>query len=147
MKIYNLRNTREDMNMTQKEIGEIFNVQKSTVCEWEKGVQTIPLKKLIKYSNHFNYSLDYLFGKTKTNNENYLPLDIDLNIIGTNLRKIRKKNHLTQQEIANRLGTSQGSYAQYENSRYLIPTTFLYNLYQIYGNSFSFDEILGRKRK
>ena len=35
------------------------------VSGWETGKDTIPLKRLIKYANHYNLSLDYLFGLTK----------------------------------------------------------------------------------
>jgi hypothetical protein len=44
------------------------------------------------------------------------------------------------------LNTSSGGYAHYENSRYLIPTNFIYNL-ALYYDNFSIDEILGRKEK
>ena len=88
--------------------------------------------------------MDYLFG-LKSYNEEYEPLEIDLNVIANNLKKIRKNNNKTQQNIGDVLNTSSSAYAHYENARYLIPTSFLYNLSFIYKN-FSIDEILGRKK-
>ena len=35
---------------------------------------------------YFNYSLDYLFGLTRTNDTNYLPLTINLDLIAKNLK-------------------------------------------------------------
>ena len=69
-----------------------------------------------------------------------------MDIIAKNLRLKRKANGKTQQEIADTINTSQASYAHYENARYLISTSFLYNLSKVY-DDFSIDEILGRKKK
>ena len=145
MEIKNLRESRELLDLKQKDIAKIFKVNYSTVSSWETGKDTIPLKRLIAYANYFNYSLDYLFGITRYNDDNYLPLNIDLAVIAKNLRTIRKAHKLTQEDVANAINTNQASYAHYENSVYLIPTTFLYNLKKLY-KEMSFDEILGRKR-
>lgn len=146
MIIYNLRNSRENMDLKQKDIAEMFGVHFATVSGWETGKDTIPLERLIEYANRFNFSLDYLFGITKQNDTSYLPLEIDLNVIAQNLRKIRKSHNLTQEDVAKRINTSQASYAHYENSVNLIPTTFLYNLTDIY-KPFSIDKLLGRKKQ
>lgn len=134
------------MDLKQKDIAEMFGVHFATVSGWETGKDTIPLERLIEYANRFNFSLDYLFGITKQNDTSYLPLEIDLNVIAQNLRKIRKSHNLTQEDVAKRINTSQASYAHYENSVNLIPTTFLYNLTDIY-KPFSIDKILGRKKQ
>lgn len=134
------------MDLKQKDIAEMFGVHFATVSGWETGKDTIPLERLIEYANRFNFSLDYLFGITKQNDTSYLPLEIDLNVIAQNLRKIRKSHNLTQEDVAKRINTSQASYAHYENSVNLIPTTFLYNLTDIY-KPFSIDKLFGRKKQ
>lgn len=144
MIIKNLRYTRENLGLKQKDLTTLFNVTYSTISGWETGKDTIPLKQLIKYANKYNFSLDYLFGLTKTNKE-YLPLEIDLDVISKNLTEIRKQNKKTQEKIAKVLNTSSGGYAHYENSRYLIPTNFIYSL-ALYYKDFSIDEVLGRKK-
>lgn len=145
MIIKRLKYTRQAMDLNQKDLTSLFEVKQSTISGWETGKDTIPLKQLIKYANKFNYSLDYLFG-LKDYNEKYEPLNIDLTLIGKNLRIIRKQNGKTQQNIADILNTNASGYAHYENARNLIPTTFLYNLSLIYKN-FSIDHILGRKKR
>lgn len=145
MEIKNFRESRELLDLKQKDIAELFNVHFSTVSGWETGKDTIPLERLIDYANKYNYSLDYLFGLTRTNAE-YEPLKIDLHIIADNLRTIRKKNKLTQEQVAKKINTTQAAYAHYENAVNLIPTTFLFNLTTIY-KSFSIDELLGRRKK
>ena len=137
-----IRYTRENLGLKQKDLTSLFNVTYSTISGWETGKDTIPLRQLIKYANKYNFSLDYLFGLTNINKQ-YLPLEINLDIISKNLINIRKQKKKTQEQIAKVLNTSSGGYAHYENSRYLIPTNFIYNL-AIYYKNFSIDEVLGR---
>lgn len=144
MIIKRLRDTRESMDLKQKDLTTIFNVTFSTISGWETGKDTIPLRQLIKYANEFNYSLDYLFG-LKDKNEKYLPLEINLELIAKNLKQIRKLHKKTQEDIAKVLNTSSSAYAHYENARYLIPTNFIYALATIYPN-FSIDKVLGREK-
>lgn len=146
MIIKNLRESRELIDKKQKDIAELMKVNFTTVSGWETGKDTIPLKRLIEYANYFNYSLDYLFGLTRTNDTNYLPLTINLDLIAKNLKLLRKKHNLTQVDVAKKINTTQASYAHYENAINLIPTTFLYNLTLIY-SPFSIDELLGRKKQ
>lgn len=145
MKVKRLRETRENLDLKQIDLTDLFGVTYSTISGWETGKDTIPLKQLIKYANKYNYSLDYLLGLTDKNIE-YNDLKINLNTLATNLRKKRKQYGKTQQQIADIINTSQSSYAHYENARYLMPLNFLYNLSKIY-NDLSVDEMLGRKKK
>ena len=145
MKVKRLRETRENLDLKQIDLTDLFGVTYSTISGWETGKDTIPLKQLIKYANQYNYSLDYLLGLTDKNIE-YKDLKINLNTLATNLKKKRKQYGKTQQQIADIINTSQSSYAHYENARYLMPLNFLYNLSKIY-DDLSIDEILGRKKK
>jgi len=145
VKVKRLRETRENLDLKQIDLTDLFGVTYSTISGWETGKDTIPLKQLIKYANKYNYSLDYLLGLTDKNIE-YKDLKINLNTLATNLRKKRKQYGKTQQQIADIINTSQSSYAHYENARYLMPLNFLYNLSKIY-NDLSVDEMLGRKKK
>lgn len=145
MIIKRFKYTRETMDLKQKDLTTFFGVKQATISGWETGKDTIPLKQLIKYANQYNYSLDYLFG-LKNKNEDYEPLVIDLDVIGKNLRIIRKQHGKTQQNIADILNTNASGYAHYETARNLIPTTFLFGLSFIY-KDFSIDRILGRKKR
>jgi transcriptional regulator with XRE-family HTH domain len=145
MKLKNFKESREILDIKQKDIAEFFNINFSTVSGWETGKDTIPIRRLIEYANHYNFSLDYLFGLTRVN-KNYYPVTIDIEQVAKNLRLLRKQNQMTQEEVAKKINTSQAAYAHYENNVNLIPTAFLYNLTQIY-NSFSIDNLFGRKEK
>ena len=145
MKVKRLRETRENLDLKQIDLTDLFGVTYSTISGWETGKDTIPLKQLIKYANKYNYSLDYLLGLTDTNTE-HKRLDIDLSVLASNLRNKRKQYKKTQQQVADIINTSQSSYAHYENARYLMPLNFLYNLSKIY-DDLSVDQMLGRKKK
>ncbi|MBQ2835486.1 MAG: helix-turn-helix transcriptional regulator [Clostridia bacterium] len=145
MIVKNFKESRELLDLKQKDIADYFSVHFSTVSGWETGKDTIPLERLIEYSNNFGYSLDYLFGITRFNIK-YEHLIIDLELIAKNLRLLRKHNKMTQTEVAEKINTTQASYAHYENAVNLIPTAFLYNLTRIYKH-FSIDELLGRKKQ
>lgn len=145
MIIKNFKSSRENLEIKQKDIAELFSVHFTTVSGWETGKDTIPIERLVDYANHYNFSLDYLFG-IKSYNEEYLPLKLDLEVIAHNLRQIRKKNNLTQEQLAKKMNTTQASYSHYENATNMIPTIFLYNLTKIY-KPFSIDELLGRKKQ
>ena len=145
MNIKNFKYSREMLDVKQKDIAELFNVHFSTVSGWETGKDTIPIERLVDYANHYNYSLDYLFG-IKNYNEEYLPLTLDLNLIAHNLKILRKKNNYKDENLAKKLNTNQASYAHYENATNMIPTVFLYNLTTVY-KPFSIDKLLGRKKQ
>lgn len=145
MIVKNLRSSREDLELKQKDVAEFFGIHFSTVSGWETGKDTIPLERLIDYANEYCLSLDYLFGLI-SKNEDYWPLDLDLDLLATNLTNLRLKNNCTQVLVAKKLNTSQSAYSHYENSINVIPTSFLFGLTKIY-KPFSIDELFGRKKK
>lgn len=124
----NLRYIREYMEMTQKELGSVFNVAESTYSGWETGRDVIPLKHLYKFSLKYGYSMDYLL-KLNSKNVKYDKIDsIDRKMVGEKLKKIRKDLNLTQQQIADECMISQTTYSNYELGNNLISTMSLYTI-------------------
>lgn len=122
----NLKFCREEIGITQKELGFVFSVHESTVSGWETGKDTIPLRKLIKFCNLYGFSLDYAIGLSRTNNFSSKIDDINIKRIGNNLRNMRVNLNMTQQEIADECSISQTTYSNYELGFYLISTMTLY---------------------
>lgn len=145
MIVKNFRLSREKLELKQKDVAEFLGLHFSTVSGWETGKDTIPMEQLIRYANEYSYSLDYLFGLIAKNVE-YYPLDLDLDLLAKNLTELRLKNKCTQVMVAKRLNTNQSAYSHYENAIYIIPTSFVYGLTEIY-EPFSIDELFGRKKK
>lgn len=144
MILKNLRASREDLDLKQKDIADFFDLHFTTISGWETGKDTIPIERLIDYANEYSLSLDYLFGII-SKNEKYYPLDFDLDLLAKNLTELRLKNKVTQSFVAKILNTSQSAYSHYENALNVIPTSFIYGLTKIY-KPFSIDELFGRKK-
>lgn len=126
MKIKQIKQIRIRNNLKQKDIAEFLNVDRTTYTGWELGTNTIPLKKLILLCNYYKIDIDYILDITKKEKHIISNYCIKNEIIGKNLRKIRKNNNLTQKDIAKFLNISVSSYTLYELGKILIPTEYLY---------------------
>ena len=66
-KLYNrIRDLREDKDMTQQEMANLFNMHKTQYCRYETGLSPIPLELAEKFAEFYNVSLDYLAGLIDT---------------------------------------------------------------------------------
>jgi len=59
-----IRQLRIENNLTQKKFGELFNVAKNTISQYENSVSTPDVEMQKKICNKFNVSLDWLNGRT-----------------------------------------------------------------------------------
>lgn len=124
----NLKYAREDLEMTQKELGYIFGVKKATISNWENGYDIIPLNKLIKFCNLYDYSLDFIVGFTREN-KIYPKLDkVNKVKVGKKLKDLRNNLGLTQQQIADECSISRATYCHYELGMNLVSTLTLYTI-------------------
>lgn len=64
----NLINLRKSMGMSQLELAKILGVSQQTVSKYENGIREPDNKTLVKLSEIFNVSTDYLLGKTDIKN-------------------------------------------------------------------------------
>lgn len=130
----NLKYCREELEMTQEELGYIFGVKGSTVAGWENNHDSMPLPKLIRFSNMYKYSLDFIIGLNRKNN--YKEVKLDKTNIGNNLKQLRTMLNLSQQQLANECMISQTTYSNYETGLYLINTLTLYTICKNHNLSF-----------
>jgi len=121
---HNLRNIREEYDLTQKEMADILNVSRPNYTRWETKAKIIPLKKLNQFCNYFNISMDYVIGLSKDNLKYNFNKDIDYNFVAKRIKTIRKNNNITQVELANLLNTNQSVVSAYESGKTLILTSF-----------------------
>ena len=135
----NLKYCREELEMTQEELGNVLGVSRKTVTGWENNHDTMPLPKLIRFCNLYKFSANYVTGLSKTNN--YIELEkANKTKIGNRLKTIRTKLNITQQDIADECMISQATYSGYENGKFLITTMTLFTI--CYNHKISMDEIL-----
>jgi transcriptional regulator with XRE-family HTH domain len=63
-----IKNLREEFGMTQQELADKIDGAKSTIAMYEKGDRKPSLEVLIKLSEIFNCSIDYILCKTDIRN-------------------------------------------------------------------------------
>ena len=63
------RDLRKEKNLTQKQLGQVLNVDQSAICAWEKGRNQPDYEMLIRCAEFFDTSVDFLLGKPEARNE------------------------------------------------------------------------------
>ena len=64
MKFENIRNLRIDNGYTQKQIAEHLGISQNTYSQYETGVISLTAEVLIKLSEFYGVSIDYLLDRT-----------------------------------------------------------------------------------
>ena len=140
----NLKYCRENLEMTQEEMGYVLGVSKGTVANWENGNDSIPLRQLVKICNQYNVSIDFLLGLTR-DNEQYCKIpNLDKVIIGKRIKLLREKLNYTQTQFAKQCSIGQSTLSLYESGKRLVNTLTLQTICKKF--KISADEILGRKK-
>ena len=132
-----LRDIREDNDINQEEMAKILNVNRSTYSLWELSINIIPLKNLCDYSDYFDVGIDYLLSLSNEKEKNKNK-GLDLNTLGSNMRKIRTENNLSQDDVAKILGVTQACITKYENGKICISISNLYKFCKNFNVSFNY---------
>ena len=64
MHLERIKNMREDLDMTQKDLAKILNISQRTLSHYELGTRDIPTETLIALADFYHCSTDYLLGRT-----------------------------------------------------------------------------------
>lgn len=67
-----IRNLREDMDITQSQVGEYLHISQRSYAHYEAGTREMPIEILIELAELFEVNLDYIVGRT--NIKEKLPL-------------------------------------------------------------------------
>lgn len=71
IKLYqNIRSLREDRDITQKQMAEYLHCSQQVYSNYELGQRDIPTDVLIKLSDFYNVSTDFILGLTNNPNRN-----------------------------------------------------------------------------
>lgn len=137
----NVKSLRVESNMSQSEVAQLLNVSRSSYAMWETNNDIFPIKRLIKFCEVFNVSLDYALNLTNKKIKGIY----DLSLSGSRIKEFRKENNLTQEKLAQILNTNKSVICGYEKGRNIIATPFLYTICKEY--NVSADYILGKTDK
>ena len=133
---------REEKDLLKKDVAKILGVVDSVYTEWENEKLAIPTRRLYQIANYYEVNIDYIVGLTEKRIKLKSKNDIDIKIVSTRLREVRKSLNFTMRELASKLNTTSSVISNYENEKYLILSTFLIELCKI--SNYSMDYILGR---
>ena len=59
-----IKDLREDMDLTQKELAEYLHIKQNTYLQYENGQRQIPINCLIALARLYNTSVDYILRLT-----------------------------------------------------------------------------------
>lgn len=94
-----LKILRTEKEMTGEELGDIFNVTKTAISNWENGNRFPDEPVLIKLADYFNVSLDYLLGRVDQRTYKIYKQNIDGHDIEYSLDKNKYPDGLTYDEV------------------------------------------------
>lgn len=70
MEYKRIKNLREDNDLKQKEIAYYLKITQQQYSLYEKGIRDIPVDLLIKLSDYYKVSIDYIVERTNKKNIN-----------------------------------------------------------------------------
>lgn len=62
--ITRIRNLREDSDLTQQQVAKYLGTSQTMYARYERGANEMPIRHLIRLSELYHVSLDYLCGLT-----------------------------------------------------------------------------------
>ena len=105
-----IKELRLERNLTCEELGKIMGVSKVSVWQWENNINYPNNKILIKLTNFFNVTSDYLLGLPNSN--------INLSFgVSQKIKHLREKNKKSQEELASSLNVKRYTVSDWENER------------------------------
>lgn len=137
-----LKSLRDRKGLTQQNIADILDLNLSTYAVYEIEMDIIPIKHLNTLCNYFDVSIDYVFGFSDERQYIDNRKEVDTKLSGSRLKSFRNENKLTQGKLGEVLNCSYGTIAGYESGRYMIATSFLYDICSTY--KISADYLLGK---
>ena len=113
-----IKKLRKELNVTQNKVAIYIGVARATYTNYENGNKKPPYEQLIKLSEFFNVSTDYLLCITDTKNV-YCKLNTTQYTLefGERIKELRNARKTTQKEMADILGIDRSTYNGYETNK------------------------------
>lgn len=143
MYINNLKNLRNDSELTQDYIAKHLKVKRSTYATWENGYIMIPIEKADELSMFYKVKLSYILGidKKVINCESIKKMNYKTLL--KKLNQLKKENNNTFQEIATYLNCNRSTCQRYFKGVFTIPIDRLLLLSELY--NIEIDKLCGKE--
>lgn len=113
----NLKILRNEHSLTQRELAKQINLSEETIRNYEGGRREPTGKSLCKLSIFFKVNPIEFMGVSLENDIDDNIVNLECMDIGTKIRTLRKKKHLSQIELAQSLHNDQTAISQWETNR------------------------------
>lgn len=124
----NIRYLRKSKGLTQEEFAvSIGDITRRAVCNWEAGRREPELSNLIIIAKFFDVTLDDLVFREMVSSKPPVAL------YATNIKFLRKKHEIKQEDMAKFLNVSKANYSKYENGNVDIGIEKLLKLADFFG--------------
>lgn len=133
-----IREERKRKGFSQERLGMFLGLTQQSIAKWEKNIAEPDSISIIKLSEIFQVSTDYLLGKTDDKNSNIA----NCSLLGDKVRELRKNKNLSQTDIANIFNVKQNTVSQWESGINQIDNDTLNALADFF--QVSTDYLLGR---
>lgn len=108
-----IKQLRKENNLTQMELAKRLNMSDAIITMYENGKRTPSIEALVKLSQIFNCSVDYLLGID--DEEKDMPRKTEFKkSLGRRLRNLREQNDMTQDELGEKLNLSSKTISSFE---------------------------------
>ncbi len=114
-----LKELRKEKGKTQKEIAHDLGISATGYANWEQGYRNPSILEITRLSKYFNESADYLLGLSDDYTSAQPPMHKPVSQASTKkhvirLRELRDEKGLSQKQLAEVLGYTQGSISEWE---------------------------------
>lgn len=102
----NLKYLREQKGLNQRDLAKLLGVSNGAIGMWETGEREPNIEMIVRLAEYFGVTLDDLIRKDL---RPVAPIHV------TNIRCLRIKHEMKQEDMAKFLRVSKASYCKYEN--------------------------------
>ncbi len=142
---YRLEDLRDERDLLKKDVAKCIGVVESVYSEWENEKLSIPTKRIYQLANYFEVNIDYMLGISDKREHIKSNDEINLDLVSLRLKEIRKSLKFTMRDLADKFNTTSSAISNYENSKFLILSSFLIELCKY--SKYSIDWVLGRSNQ
>ena len=130
-----IKNIREELEITQKDIAKVLGCTRAAYSLWEINKNTIPLYYLNRIANEYNINIDYLVDLSDDKYTKFKKVEIDRIKLGKKIKEARKSVNYTQEKLASKLNTTHSVISAYEYGKTTVSTLFIIEIAKITNKS------------